>query len=405
MQRILSVDLARGLVMIIMALDHVRDFWSPSAYAMQPVIDPTIPTDWYVTRWITHLCAPAFVFLAGTSARFWEVARDASKRDLSVFLFTRGLWLVFVEFVIINWSWQFAYNFTFGQVIWAIGMSMITLSVLVQLPRIAILAFGLVLVLGHNLFDQGGLIGPLVEWQGPSRSLPQWIWAFLHEGRFGCLFGELGQRGCTSGQPYFTAYPLVPWLGLMALGYWFADTFRRDDWQQVITRTGLAMLGLFVLLRVPNLYGDASHWAVQDSGMVDSVKSFFNASKYPPSLQFVLITLGPIFIAMPWLERLANTSNAALKRFAGWVAVFGVVPFFYYVLHVPIIHASARLFHGWDNGSWFINGPQAFPADYEPQLWLTYLAWVGIVVLLYPACRWYADLKRRNKHVKVLTYL
>ena len=144
--------------MIIMALDHVRDFWSPSTFAMQPVIDPTIPTEWYLTRWVTHLCAPAFVFLAGTSARFYEIARDASKRELSIFLFTRGLWLVLVEFLIVNWSWQFGYAFSFGQVIWAIGASMITLSFLVHLPHSAILAFGAVLVLGHDLFTQRGTI-------------------------------------------------------------------------------------------------------------------------------------------------------------------------------------------------------------------------------------------------------
>lgn len=404
MQRVLSVDLMRGLVMVIMALDHVRDFWSPSAYAMQPVIDPTIPSEWYVTRWITHLCAPAFVFLAGTSARFYQLSRDATPNELSVFLFTRGLWLVFVEFVIVNWSWQFGWQFSFGQVIWAIGMSMITLAVLVQLPRWAIWTFGLLLVFGHNLFDQGGLIGPLVEWQGPAQTLPQWLWAFLHEGRFGCLFGELGQNGCVSGQPYFTAYPLVPWLGVMALGYVFAETFREPDWAQRLTRIGLAMLGLFVLLRLPNIYGDPAYFS-DEGGVATAIKSFLNASKYPPSLQFILVTLGLSFVMMPSLERIARSSNAVISRIGGWITVFGAVPFFYYVLHVPLIHATARLYHGWGEGSWFLNGPQAFPEGYEPQLWLTYLAWVGIVLALYLPCRWYADLKRRNKDRWYLTYL
>jgi uncharacterized membrane protein len=393
--------------MVIMALDHVRDFWAPSTYAMQPVIDPGIPTEWYLTRWITHLCAPAFVLLAGTSARLYEVAHGASKRELSWFLFTRGLWLVFVEFAIVNWSWQFDYSFSFGQVIWAIGASMITLAILVQLPRAAILAFGVLLVFGHNLFDQGGLIGPLVSWQGPASTLPQWIWAFLHEGRFGCLFGEFSQEAgaCISGQPYFVAYPLVPWLGLIALGYLFADLLRGPDGLRRTGQIGLALIALFFLIRLVNLYGDPNPWSVQDGGTVDTIKSFFNASKYPPSLSYLLITVGITLSLMPALERLAGSANAAISRVSGWIAVFGTVPFFFYVLHVPLINATSRIFHGWDNGGWFLGPPSGWPEGYEPRLWLAYLAWVSIVVALYLPCRWFAGLKRRHKDWRVLSYL
>jgi len=405
MQRIRSVDLMRGLVMIIMALDHVRDFWSASLYAMQPVMDPGIPTEWYLTRWITHLCAPIFVFLAGTSSRLWEVTNGASKRELSMFLFTRGLWLVFIEFVVVNWSWQFDYSFSFGQVIWVIGASMIILALLVQLPRMAILVVGLAMVLGHDLFDQGGLIGPLVSWQGPAATLPQWIWAFLHESRFGCLFGELGAGGCTSGQPYFVAYPLVPWIGVMALGYLFADLLRAQGGLTRIRNIGLGLIAAFVLLRFANVYGDPSPWAVQDGGLVDSIKSFFNVSKYPPSLLYLLITLGLGLSMMQVLERLASSASATMSRIGGWIAVFGRVPFFYYVIHVPLIHVTARLYYGWGNGDWWYNSPDTWPADYEPNLWLTYLVWVSLVWALYFPCRWYADLKQRRKDLKVLSYV
>jgi uncharacterized membrane protein len=405
MQRIRSVDLMRGLVMVIMALDHVRDFWAPSAYAMQPVIDPTIPTEWYLTRWITHLCAPAFVFLAGTSSRLWEITNGASKRELSIFLFTRGLWLVFIEFAVVNWSWQFDYSFSFGQVIWAIGMSMITLAVLVHLPRMVILGFGLLLVFGHDLFNAGGLIGPLVEWQGPASTLPQWLWAFMHEGRFGCIFGEMGANGCVSGQPYFAAYPLIPWLGVIALGYLFADVLREDEGLKRARNLGLAMIAAFVVIRATNFYGDPSPWSVQESGVVDTVKSFFNGSKYPPSLLYLLVTLGITLSLMPALERMAGSANAVISRISGWITVYGKVPFFYYVLHVPLIHATSRLYFGWDNGSWAIHGPAGWPEGYAPSLLLAYLAWFLIVWALYIPCRWYAGLKRRHKDWRVLSYL
>lgn len=397
MNRVVSVDLARGLVMIIMALDHVRDFWSPSSYAMLPVMDPSIPPEWYFTRWITHLCAPVFILLAGTSARFYQVARDASDRELSRFLLTRGLWLIAVELVIVNWSWQFGFGFSFVQVIWAIGVSMIVLAGLIHLPRWAVLAFGLILVFAHNLFDSGGWIGPPVEVGQPVAGVGAWLWVFLHQGGFGRI----------AGHPLYVAYPLIPWIGVMALGYVLADRLRDADGMRFSLRLGLGAIGLFLVLRGINVYGDPSPWSSQEAGWWYTVQSFLNVSKYPPSLDFLLVTLGISLAAMPALERFgrraravmenggpARALDAAISRLSGWITVYGRVPFFYYVLHVPLIHASARLYYGWGEGSWMFTGGR--PEGYEPQLWLSYAAWAGVILVLYLPCRWYADLKRRR---------
>ena len=371
--RIRSVDLLRGLVIILMALDHVRDFWGPSPGLPEDLDSPGLAL--FLTRWITHFCAPAFIFLAGTSA--WLYARNtgASRAALSRFLVSRGIWLIVIELTLVNFSWTlYLGGFVFVQVLWAIGWSMIVLALLVHLPLRAIALSGLALVFGHNLLDgvdpaELGALGPL--------------WAVLHvpQGYPAPLVGY-----------FYIAYPLVPWIGVMALGYVFGAvlTERPASWRRVAFFTGLAATLLFVVLRLLHGYGDANPWQAGD-GTTNALIDFLNVEKYPPSLHFLLMTLGPALMAMPLLENWRG-------RLADVVSLFGRVPFFFYVIHMPVIHLGAIAWSLASFGAieWQMRGPDAWPPEYEQNLWLVWGVWIGVTVLLYSACRWYAGLKRRR---------
>lgn len=377
--RIQSVDVVRGLIMLIMALDHTREYFT------SPVISPTDLTHasaaLFLTRWITHFCAPVFFLLTGTGA-FLSLRRK-SRSELSRFLFTRGLWLIFLEIVVtrcLGWQFNFDYRLTMLFVLWALGWSMIALSVLVRFPTRAVVAFGVVLIVAHNLFDSVnaasfGVFAP--------------IWLILHA------------PGVLVSTPRFMiveAYPLIPWIGVTAVGYGLGEVYR---WESVrrrefLMRLGVVLTSAFVLLRYVNVYGDPQRWAHQRS-VGFTVLSFLNTTKYPPSLLFLLMTLGP---AILFLRAVDGHTPRWLKP----ALTVGKVPMFYYVLHVPLIHglALALCYARYGQTYWMFQSPtpDRFPITTPPGwdygLPVVYLAWAIVLVLMYPVCRWYAALKARR---------
>ena len=351
--------------MILMAIDHVR------VYSGLPPGGPTPGI--FFTRWITHFCAPAFVFLAGTSAFFYGRRHP----DLSRFLLFRGLWLVLLELTVIRVAWTFNFDFShylLAGVIWVIGWCMVLMAGLVRLPLGAVGAFGLAVIALHNAVMPRLLPG-----------LPQALRTILYT-----AFAEppIG--------PLMVLYSIVPWVGVMAAGYAFGKVLvlepaRRD---RICYAVGLGGIALFLLLRGLNLYGDPRPWS---SGTdMPALLSFLNTTKYPASLSFLLMTLGPTIALMPALER----ARGAVAR---WVTVFGRVPFFYYVLHIPLIHALALVVSWLRQGSvspWlFANHPMGNPPAPEGYTWslgLLYLVWAVAVIILFVACRWFAELKARR---------
>lgn len=384
--RLESVDLLRGMVMALMALDHTRDFFHNAVtQEIDPLNETTGPIALFFTRWVTHFCAPVFVFLAGTGA-FLSSTRGRSKGELSKFLVTRGLWLVFLELTFIHWAgWSFAIPLRehWGLVIWAIGWSMVALAGLIHLPLRAIAAFGIGMIALHNVFD-----GVKPEAFGALG----WLWQVLHAGDKFDLPG-----GITFG----AGYPLIPWIGVMALGYSFGAVMLRpaEERQRWLLRVGINLTVVFFLLRFTNLYGDAQLWTSQPTGF-RTVLSMLDCTKYPPSLCYLLMTLGPAAIVLAWLDRARSTFLAPL-------AVFGRVPLFYYLLHLPLIHglAVAVNFIRFDRADWLYGTtPEKPPTDAGFDLAWVYFAWLAVLLILFPACQWFADLKRRRRE-RWLSYL
>ena len=385
--RIGSIDLMRGIVMIIMAIDHARDFWDPTPY--DPADLSKASAALFLTRWITHFCAPTFMFLAGTSA--WLYARNtgATRGQLQRFLVSRGLWLVLLEMTVVSFCWRFDFNGLVLQVIWALGWCMALLALLLFLPRRAIAAFGLLLVFGHNTLD--GLHFQDFAAYGAGWG---WLWAGLHE-------FHIAQFGA-SGYAVALGYALVPWVGVMALGYCFGELLelppdQRDLWTR---RLGLAAIALFLLLRLSNLYGESQLWHENPRGALYTALGVLNVTKYPPSLLYLLMTLGPMLLLLPWLER----QRGAWVR---PVSVFGRVPFFFYLLHLPLLHLSAwiaaKMVYGVGAYPSFLT--PSLPAGYEPSLLRLYVAWALAILILYPLCRWYAGYKSRHKDYWWLSYV
>jgi len=370
--RLASVDVLRGLVMVVMALDHVRDFFGDTHVGATDLQHTTVAL--FLTRWITHFCAPVFVLLAGTSAFLWA-ARGRTTTALSWFLLTRGVWLIFLELTVVRFGWFFNLDYSMFvlQVIWAIGASMVILSALVFLPTAAVAAGGIVLIAGHNLLD-----GVAPERFGAFA----WLWCVLHVPRPPVI------------------YPLVPWVGVMAAGYGLGAILLRAPAarRRQLSTLGVAMTAGFVFLRYVNRYGDPSPWAVQTSPVFTAL-SFINVTKYPPSLLYLLMTLGPAIAALPALERLTGPAVRVLT-------VYGRVPLFYYVLHIYLIHAlaigAAYLAHP-DVGALFTVA-FAFPKDYGFGLPVVYVVWLVVVSSLYLPCRWFAGVKQR-RHDPWLSYL
>ena len=376
--RIDSIDFLRGLVIVIMALDHVRD------YVTNVRFDPLDPDQTnallYFTRWITHFCAPVFVFLAGTAGGF-QRQKGKSVGELSRFLLTRGLWLIFLELTVVLFGWKFNFQpLFFLQVIWAIGASMVVLAGLVFLPLRAIAAIGAVMILGHNLLD--GFSAP-VGFNAPATALPDILWVILHQ-----------QAPIQIGPVFiFLAYPLIPWIGVMALGYAFAEFYARGETSRrsLLLKIGLGATAAFLILRGVNIYGDPTPWTSYDT-LLKTAMSFFNVQKYPPSLIFLLMTLGPAMIVLSFAER---WKGAVYDIFV----TFGRVPLFFYVIHIYVAHLAAV-------GLAVAQGHPAsslmvffffFPPDYGVGLGGVYLIWIFVVAALYFPCKWFAGVKQRSK--------
>ncbi len=376
-ERLDSVDLLRGLVMVIMALDHVRDFVSNAHF------DPTdldrTTSALFATRFITHYCAPVFVFLAGTGA-FISMARGKPKKELARFLLTRGLWLVLLEITVVRFGWSFTFDLHFFglQVIWVLGWCMVFMAGIVFLPLRAIAVFGIATIVLHNLADSIH-----------AKALGAWapLWSYLH---------EFGIVALPNGTRIVIVYPLVPWIGVMAAGYAFGELLIVDP---VRRRRRLAILGGaltlgFVVLRLANVYGDPHPWVPQPT-TARSIMAFLACEKYPPSLAYLLMTLGPAILALAAFDGVKST-------LARPFIAFGRVPLFYYVLHLPLIHVTAMVLAYFVYGHFvpqLVEGPFTgdLPKDYGYALPSVYAVWIACVLLLYPACRWFAGVKARRR--------
>jgi uncharacterized membrane protein len=402
-RRIDSVDLLRGIVMVIMMLDHTRDYSHSGALLFDPLDLSKTTTALFLTRWITHVCAPVFVFLAGTGA-YLQFARGKNKRELSRFLVSRGLWLIVLEVTVVRAAAFFNLDprfIFFLQVIWVIGFSMIVLAALIHLPLKVIAGFGLAMIALHNVLDRF----PVKPWQGPQSPVPSWsakLWMLLHQpGIF-----PIGPK--FPSPLVFVLYPLIPWIGVMAVGFAFGALYTKDfklrkRWLLII---GGAATLLFVLIRAIDKYGEPQHWSRQKN-FVFTILSFINTTKYPPSLDYLLMTIGPAIIALAFFESgrkavaAAATSGGSFIR--NFFVTFGRVPLFYYVLQWVTAHTIAVVLHAafgkpvqWlfqTPIGWFTNPPHGNGFS----LIVVYLAWISGVLLLYPLCKWFAGVKARRK--------
>jgi uncharacterized membrane protein len=368
--------------MIIMALDHVRDFFHITASTDSPTNLLTTTPLLFFTRWITHFCAPTFLFLSGISA--YLMGRKKTRRELSSFLIKRGIWLILVEFVIVTLAWTYNpfYNLLIMQVIWAIGISMIILGIFIWLPVNIILISGLLIICFHNMLDY-------IETS--------------HQGQFG-IFWEILHHGNFKVVPlgadhyFLIVYAFLPWTGIMLTGYGLGRIFTAGMSSRirktVLFGTGGALLLLFFILRSINHYGDPSHWYLQRN-LLFSWFSFINLSKYPPSLDYVALTIGVAMIALGLLDRISKDSFS-------FVRVFGRVPFFYYVLHLYVIHTMVVILFYFQGYTSKDIAPQHSPFAFRPDqfgfgLGGVYLIWISVILILFPICSWYDQYKNTHK--------
>ena len=386
-KRIKSIDMLRGLVMVIMALDHVRDYFHFDAFYFDPSDLTKTNVALFFTRFVTHFCAPVFVFLAGTSAFFVGTRRD--KKSLSIWLLKRGIWLVIAELTIIKLAWMFKLDYTsiLLQVIWVLGISMIFLAGFVHLPRKLVIGLCLIGVFGHNLLD--GI--------NPADPVLAGIWTFLHA--FNVI--DMGSFAV------FVGYPMIPWIFVMPLGYYFGELYHPDFDPKIrikrLLQFGLGATTLFFVLRGINLYGDLVPWSQQDS-FAFTLLSFFNVTKYPPSLQFLLITLGPTILFLALAE---NWNNSVTEK----LVVIGRVPMFFYIVHIYVIHmlaVVAAMLTGFSFSDmvidlWITLQPEL--QGYGFSLWVVYVIWIVLTTALYPICSWYNNYKTNHREKWWLSYL
>jgi len=386
MKRIDTIDFVRGLVMIIMALDHTRDFMHVESLTGNPLDLETTTPVLFFSRWITHFCAPIFVFLSGTSA--YISIRSNNVRQSRNFLLTRGVWLILLEFTVINFAVWFDIHFRIllFQVIAAIGFGFIIIALIMKLPVRILGAIALVIIFGHNLLSQamaGGdfllkpVLSPMVNFT-TYQVTPDFI--------------------------FIIGYPLLPWFGIMLAGFVAGRLFERqaDERKRLFLRIGLTTLVLFVVIRFTNYYGDPSLWSVQKNHLY-TLLLFVNTSKYPPSLLFTLMTLGIMFLLLSFTEGVRN-------KVTGILSVFGKVPFFYYLVHLYLIHSLTLVIM-------FLQGFHLSDLSFAPfrfgrpqtesgiELWLVFLVWLGVVALLYPFCKWYGNYKFTHREKGWLRYL
>lgn len=386
--RIESIDILRGIVMVIMALDHVRDYFHYGSFFSNPTDLETTTPFLFFTRFITHYCAPVFIFLAGTSAFLY--GNKKTKNQLFKFLITRGFWLIILAVIVNNFLWKFdvTYSFIILQVIWAIGLCMILLSFTVYLPIKYILVLGAILVFGHNALD-----GITME----GSSFKSIVWYILHQQQF-----------LPIGDRFFAfAYPIIPWFGVICLGYCFGQLFKKDFnisiRKKYLVILGTASIIAFFIIRLLNIYGDLTPWELQDT-TTKTVMAFFKVTKYPPSLCYLLITLGPALLVLYAIENVKN-------KITDFFLVFGRVPLFYYFLHVLLIHVLAIVGMLIFGGNWqdmiltadvFMN---AKLSNYGYSLFVVYLVWIAVIAMLYFPSKKYMLYKTNNKDKWWLSYL
>jgi uncharacterized membrane protein len=391
-KRIESIDLLRGIVMVLMALDHTRDYFHIAANTDDPLNLATTTPILFFTRWITHFCAPIFVFLSGTSIYLQSLRK--TKKELSGFLIKRGLWLIMAELVIISMAWSFNpfYNAIPLQVIWAIGISMVILGFAIKLPFKVVLVIGLLVVLGHNLLD--------ITEAAPGFKAGFW-WDLLHHGHF-------APYEFAPNHFVLIVYPFIPWTGLMMLGYcvgiFFTPAFSMQQRKKIFTRLGIALVLLFVLVRFINIYGDPEAWTTQKNGLY-TIMSFIKVHKYPPSLMYMCITIGPALLLLALIEKIKN-------GFTDKMVVFGRTAFFYYILHIYLIHllCTIAFFTRGHSMQDAIGSMQNLPFMFQIpgegySLVIVYLVWLAVVISLYPLCKWYDKYKTNHKEKWWLSYL
>ena len=371
--------------MIIMALDHVRDFVSRDAMLFSPTdLAKTTPVLFF-TRWITHFCAPVFMLTAGMGAFLWW-QRNRTKKQLSVFLLTRGLWLLVLELLVMRLAYFFSLSLeypVFLLVLWALGACMIALAALICLPLRWLAVVSVAAIVLHNSLDR-------VQASQFGAAAP--VWNIIHQPSAFPVAGRL----------VIVAYPLVPWIFVMAAGFCLGRIFLMGTAarQRMLVRIGAAAMLLFVAIRFANIYGDPAPWTAQKTAIY-TVLSFLNCTKYPPSFEFLLMTLGPAMLVLAYLDRLQWKATNPLL-------VLGRVPLFFFVVHFYTAHVAAAvmaLVH-YGTSAWrflFIpmptfGGPsEQFPPRFGYDLWVVYLVWAAIVIGLYPACRWFAGVKARRR--------
>ena len=387
-KRIVSLDLLRGLVMLLMALDHIRDYLHNDSLIFNPTDLSQTNGALFFTRFVTHYCAPIFIFLAGASAFF--VGQKIGKKALSTWLIKRGIWLVIAELTIVNFGWMFYFPMPeiYLQVIWVIGVSMILLAGIIHLPKKLSLTMCLIGILGHNALD---------GWSPASSEGLRLFWSFLH-------VSDLFHLGDTV---FFIAYPIIPWVFVMGAGYYFGQlylpSFDSERRVRLLRTMGISAIILFISIRYSNVYGNLTKWEVYDSGLF-TVMSFLNVTKYPPSLLYLLVTLGPALIFLSYAEKWQNT-------FLDKVVTIGRVPMFYYILHLYAIHGLAVLVAGFGGyhfsdmflKEWVSSVPELKGFGFD--LWVTYLVWISMVIGLYPICKRYLAYKQNNRKKWWLSYL
>jgi uncharacterized membrane protein len=378
--RVESVDVLRGYLMILMALDHARDYFSSAA------IDPTDPAhSWpalFITRWVTHICAPGFILLAGASVYLQRQRKSAAMLTRSLIL--RGLWLIFLEITVVSYGWSFGFGKPILQVIWVIGVCMIALAGLQWLPMPAVGLFGAIVILGHNLLD------PI-----HASALGNWsdAWYILHE------------RGWLIFHAHPIAlygYPVIPWIGVMALGYCFGAvvTLAPERRQRISALFGAVSLGAFALLRLTHSYGDPGPGFEHLDTPAHTTMSIFSVQKYPPSLHYLLATLGIVFLLFSIFDRAAE--HARTPRLRAFFDVYGRVPFFFYILHIFLIHTLALLVAAATKAPWrfWITPDVVFTSHltgWGYSLPIVYVVCIAVVLVLYPACAWFSHLKDRRR--------
>jgi uncharacterized membrane protein len=369
--RVNSIDLLRGLIMIVMALDHTRDYFNAAAMEFDPLdITKTTPALFF-TRWITHFCAPAFVFLSGISVNI--NLRKRGRPELAKYLLTRGFWLVFLDVVVLRFAmtFNFYYDLTFLSILWMLGWCMVFMAVVIFLPYRVTLIISLLIIAGHD-----ALAGIIFE-PGTTMSV---IWTLTM------------QRGFVP-PAFLSVYPIIPWLAVMMFGFvtgrLYGEKYDPVLRRRLLTQLGILAIVLFIVLRWVNVYGDPAPWMHSDRGVLYTTLSYLNVSKYPVSLLFVLMTLGPLMLLLARFETVK----------AGWLspaAVFGRVPLFYFLVHFFLIHAASLIVHMIRNGTSLSEvdfhasaGLGGIGAAGGVNLFWTYVAWMSLVVVLYPICKWY----------------